>query len=1057
MKRVVVVGLTVALALWLGRGATRAQTVTGTILGNVTDPGGSVIPAALVTLLNDNTGLQRVVKTNQEGSYVAPLLPVGKYTVTIESTGFQKANFTGIILQVDAQLRLDVSLKVGAVTEVVEVKGAAPLIQTENASLGEVVDTQKILTLPLNGRNFLQLATLTPGVSEGGLGGEGLSVNGGRGDMNGYLMDGTANFSRFDGAAVVRPNVDAVQEFKVQTAAYSAEFGFGGNGQINVVTKSGTNRFHGSAYEFLRNRSLDARNFFDPPGPGASFKRNQYGGTFGGPIRGNKTFFFGDYEGLRIRQSSTIQSLIPTAEMKAGNFQGQRPIFDVLTFNPASGTAQPFANNQIPSNRISKVAAGLNAYYPQPNQADPRLNFINTTGRFTRSDEFAVRVDHQLSSKHQLFGRYGWADSDTFSPSNLPAQGTFNAPRTQLATLSDTFIISAQVINELRLGWNRTGAATISARTFQDDVAGKLGIGGISRDPLDFGFPEITILPNYAGVSDPSNPFPSLRKDSVYQVGNTTSITRSTHTIKFGAQLHRVELNGIEASFGRGRFQFDGRFTRSSATATNTGHEFADYLLGYAFSTQRQLGSTRVDMRSTYFGGFIQDDWKVSPRLTLNVGARYEVNTPLGDKYGRNSNVDWRYPGGLAVVVLAGDIGPVTGRKYEGAMYLQDSNNWAPRVGFAYRPLAGNTTAIRGGYGIFYGLLRGQMFTFQAQNPPRIVNENFNAQFPNPTLTFENGFQLNLRQPEGIASLRALEYDRADPYVQQWDLTVQRQIVSDLMVEVAYVGTKGTKLASTVSPNNPKPGPGAIQPRRPFPAISGLTSRESRHNSTYHAVQFKADKRFAHGLSFLTSYTFGKSLDDASNAFGAQGNGNIQDNDNIRAEHGRSAHDLRHNFVLSYIYELPFGRGKSIASGTNAVSQQLIGGWQIAGITSLKSGLSSTPLVSLDTANTGQSGGGGIRPNAVPGEYWRLDNPTPGRFFNTAAFRVPPAFQYGNLGRGLVDRPGTNNFDFSLLKRFPIREYHSLEFRAEFFDFFNHPLFNAPNLNVDNQNFGRIS
>lgn len=1032
------------------------QTVTGAILGTVTDSAGGAVSQAQVVITDENTGRKRELATDNQGGYLATFLPVGTYTVTIEKPGFRKASFTGTVLQVDQQVRLDVSLEVGAVSQEITVAGAAPLLQTEDASLGDVIDTRKVETLPLNGRNFLQLATLTPGVNNGGLLGNGLSVNGGRGDFNNYLMDGTANSSRFDGSVVIRPNLDAIQEFKVQTSTYSAEFGFAGSGQINLVTKSGSNRFHGSAYEFLRNRKLDARNFFDPAGPGPSFKQNQFGGTFGGPIRKNKTFFFVDYEGLRIRQSSTIQSLIPTQDMRSGNFRGLQPIFDVLTFNPSTGELQQFGDNQIPAARIDKVAAGLNQYYPAPNLNDPRLNYINTTGSYSNSDEFAVRIDHQLRANNQLFVRYNFDDAPSFSPAALPPLGTYNTPRPQLATVSDTHLLSPRVINELRLGFNRYRTGQVSARTFTADIAGKLGVGGVSTDPLDFGFPNVSIVPNYTAVSDPANPFPTLRKDNVYQAADTVSVTRGAHAFKFGGQVNRVQVNGVQNSFGRGAFEFDGRFTRNPAIS-RSGNEFADYLLGYADKTQRQVGSTRVDMRSTYIGTFAQDDWKVSPRLTVNLGLRWEANTPLADKYGRNSSVDWIYGSGRAAVVTPGQIGPVTGNHYNDAMYLPDWNDFAPRVGFAYRPFAGNSTVVRGGYGIFYALSVGQIFTFQAQNPPRIVNDVFTAVFPNPGLTFENGFQLGALMPAGLISVRALDFHRRDPYIQQWDLTIQRQIVSDLVIELAYVGNKGTKLPRTDYINSPAPGPGPIQPRRPFQGFATFIVREDRMVSIYNAFEFKANKRFSHGHSFLLSYTFGKSIDTGSGSFGGGGNNsdNAQDSNNIRAERGRSAQDAKHNFVLSYMYELPFGRGKRFASTAPAVIEKAIGGWQIAGITTLRSGFSQTPLVAQDRCNCDRAGR--MRADVVSGVNWRLDNPTPQQFFNTAAFRLPAQYSFGNAGRGVIDTPGTNNFDFSAMKLFRLRETHSLQFRAEFFNFFNHPLFNTPNLNVDSTNFGRIS
>jgi hypothetical protein len=437
--------------------------------------------------------------------------------------------------------------------------------------------------------------------------------------------------------------------------------------------------------------------------------------------------------------------------------------------------------------------------------------------------------------------------------------------------------------------------------------------------------------------------------------------------------------------------------------------------------------------------------------------VRYEVNTPLADQYGRNSNVDWVYGSPVAAIVYPGDIGPVSGEKYNTATYEQDSNNWAPRVGFAYRPFGQTSTVVRGGYGIFYALARGQLFSFNAQNPPRIVNETFTAQFPTPELTFENGFLLDSLQPPGILSARGIERNRRDAYIQQWDFTLQRQLSGDLMIEAAYVGTKGTKLARSGLPNIPRPGPGAIQPRRPIQGFATLFVREARMSSIYHALQLKADKRFRSGLTFLTAYTFGKSLDDGSSSFGGGGNSsdNAQDPLNLQAERGRSAHDARQRFVASYIYELPFGRGKPFAGNVSGVFDAIIGGWQVAGITTFQTGLSNTVRTQTDVCNCDR-GGGRMRGDAT-GIPWRLDNPTPERFFDTAAFRVPAQYTFGNSGRGNLDNPGTNNFDISMQKNFRILEGHTLQFRAELFNTFNHPLFNDPNITVDSANFGRIT
>jgi hypothetical protein len=441
----------------------------------------------------------------------------------------------------------------------------------------------------------------------------------------------------------------------------------------------------------------------------------------------------------------------------------------------------------------------------------------------------------------------------------------------------------------------------------------------------------------------------------------------------------------------------------------------------------------------------------------LNLGFRWEANTPLADEYGRDSSLDWIYGTGQAALVLPRQTGTVTGNHYNNAMYLPDWKDFAPRFGFAYRPFKDNATVVRGGYGIFYSLSIEEIFTFQAQNPPRIVNDVFTAVFPAPGLTFENGFQLGAINPAALLSVRGLEFHRHDPYMQQWDFTIQRQVTGDLMLELAYVGNKGTHLPRTDYINRTAPGPGPIQPRRPFQGFATLIVRETRMDSIYNALEFKASKRFSHGHTFLLSYAFGKTIDDGSASFGGGGNSSdsAQDSNNLRAERGRSAQDVKQNFVLSYTYELPVGRGRRFAVNAPAVVEQIIGGWQLAGITTFRSGFSQTPLVAQDRCNCDSAGR--MRANVVPGINWHLDNPTPAEFFNIATFQLPALYTFGNVGRGVVDTPGTNNFDFSLSKAFRLWERHTLQFRGDFFNAFNHALFNTLNMNVDSSNFGRIT
>jgi hypothetical protein len=1044
--------------------ASRGQALTATLTGQVSDAAGAALAGARVVALHTGTNVERAAVTDRSGAFVIPLLPIGAYEVSAELAGFKKELRRGLVLQVDQKARLDFHLPVGALSEVVTVAANGSLMQTETASAGTVIDNRRVVELPLNSREFTALALLVPGVLQPAQGARGsrasFNAQGSADHANNFTLDGVDNNELgLNVLPTIRPSLDGIQEFKLLTGTYAAEYGRNSGAQVIVTTKAGTNAFHGTAFEFLRNQVFDARNFFAPPGqPAPSFKRNQFGGSLGGPLVKNKTFFFGNYEGLRLRNAVTARTTVPTLAMSNGDFRG----LPVRVLNPFTGRDFTVPN-VIDANLISPIGQALARFYPAPTRATatgalPSNNYdFNATRRET-VDQFVVRVNHTFSPQDSFSGVYHYFDNPRFEPAadscagdtrTVPGFGCFPQNRAQLVSLVYTRVFSPRLMNELRLGYNRFTAGFLAEDRGIDFVK-QFNIPGtfFAEVPNNGGVPA-TFVTGFATIGS-NIQAPQERSANTFQIIESLLYTRAQHSLKFGADLRNNGTNSFLVQLGRGRFNFT-----AAPTALTSGYALADLLLGLPTSTQRNPRAPNTYGRSYAANFYAQDDWKATPRLTLNLGLRYEFNSPNIDKRDIRSGFDPR----AGQIIVAGQNGVPRN------LYRADKNDFAPRLGFAWQPFGDARTVVRGGFGIYYNI----QFGFPN------ANMGFNFPFRQPQ-TFNSSRTAPLRlsdpfpgvAPAGTLTVTSIAPDFRTALVNQWSLSLQRELAPHLAVEASYFGSKGTRLPLTRNLNQPTPGQGTVavvNARRPYPAFGNITWLESVGNSNYNALQLKLEGRYAQSLSLLAAYTFGKSLDSSPgfSALTVATRAFPQDTRNLRAEYGRSDFDVRQRFVFNSIYELPLGHGhKLFGSGPLAY---LAGGWQVSGILTLQGGRPITVYVQANQSNTFNNSD---RPNLVgdPNSGPR----TVEQWFNTAAFQVPRvtptgaippgnvAPLFGNAGRNIVNGPGYANVDFALHRRFQLWERLAMQFRAELFNAFNHPNFNLPVAVADDTaNFGKIT
>ena len=1083
-----------------------AQFETATLTGSVTDPSGAATARATVMVVNEATNVEASVVTSYEGRYIFPSLRPGSYRLTVSAPGFKQFVSSGVVLQVNQAGKLDVELTVGAVTEAVEVTGETPVLETESASRGAVIDQTKIVELPLNGRDYNQLALLSPGVLAPtprlqSIGFRGVfNVNGNRAFQNAFQLDGVDNTSysnsfRGMNAQVVQPSIEALQEFKIQTNAYSAEFGRSSGALVNAVIRSGTNDLHGSVYEFHRNDNFDASNFFaNRAGLRKPFRlRNQFGGALGGRIVKDKTFIFGDYEGLRDRAGTVRFSSVPQPMWRQGLFataiwNPYNPADTGQDFRiPATAGCNDGSGNcwQIPASLIDPVGRRVLDVSPDPNtpSATQDNNFVHVPIDQNRTNQFDVRLDHTFSPNVNLFGRYSFVDTESFRPAPRPglSEGSFNDTfgtadlRSQAVASGLVWVLNPSLVSETRFGYAQGNYFQLPPN-FGSGCPGDLI--GLQNAPTDasicgglpvFNFPGGTLRRIGRTTS-----VPQFQTPRSYNVREGLSWNRGSHALKFGGELLFVETGVRDVSSLLGNFDFFGRFTGFNNRWENGA---ADLLLGFP-SRYQQDSNTTFDLYQNMYFLFLQDDWRVARNLTVNLGLRYEFATPT-----RERGLKWANFDPAAHQYVSAQEGSLR----DEALIEPDRNNVAPRVGFAWS--ATPTTVLRGGYGIFYNhtnrMGREGLLGF---NPPFIVLGDSQIPGSGALRATDAIFRLRDGIPAGFVDIqrvnlatvarRGQDISQRTTYVQQFNFGVQQEVAPNLVLDVAYVGNRGLNLPAfrNLNPNTfsfDAQGVPVVGARElsSIGLAGDIQYQENIGISNYHSLQAKAERRFNAGLTVLASYTWGKALTDSVDHLSTSGAGNgvdvgifrePQNPKDRRAEYGPAEFDVTHRFVLSGVWQLPFGRDRAAGRNWSRAVDFVLGGWEFAPIFTAQTGL---PLTINQSQATNIGGERRSRPNRIVDGTLPSEQRTVDRWFDTSAFvaldPTPgragffPNQIFGNSGVGILRGPSYVNLDFNLAKTFAITERWSAQFRGEFFNALNRTNFGVPGVTIG-AGFGQI-
>jgi len=1097
------------LAAGLASTCLRAQNGGGSLEGSVLDPSGAAIPGVAIELTSPATGFRRVTDSDPNGFYSFPLLPVGVYDLRLAKPGFAHKVLTGVTIEVAQQLRLNVTLELARGQTTVHVDTRPPLLQTSSPAIGDEIENRRVSQLPLNGRQFSQLALLaagaTPPYPNGATQqfntpaqGLGFSVDGQRSERNNFSLDGVTLMEPFAYSITVNPSVDAIREFRVVENSYSAEQGVTSGAQVDIATRSGSNRFSGTAYEFLRNSALDAKNFFDLPTlPIPPYRQNQFGASLGGPLRRNQTFFFANYEGLRVRQSVTNTTLLPTLAMRMGSFSGIDP--QSLTGGPFPaiidpGTGKPFPGNQIPSIQIDPVSKAILAREPLPNLPDagPGQNNTISVGRRTvDTDQITLRLDHRVSATHQLFGRLVLFNSsllvpfvpDSFAenPSAPPGFGTNKDDRGRNLALGLTSEIHPTLVNDLRFG----AIQYRGTKEAQNIHSGFVESLGIARAPgsTNEGIPAIDV-PGYADMGDSDIFQPQVRKNTTFQSTDNVAWVRGRHTFKFGADYRRLRLFYLVEDFGQGIFEFSDGLSSASGTA------FSDFLLGRPFLSFAQAGNSGGNDRVNYLGAYFTDEFHATRRLALSYGLREEFYSPPANADGRASILD---PSDAARYIVRNDRGQAAGLEASPLIQELQQNfgisfitsqqaglppslirpdwaGWAPRLGFAYDLDGLGATSLRGGVGVFNSL--GELdYAAETRLSAPLTEFLFGldlCRFYGPgacgqpyapaRLSYGLAYTLGNQAPDAISSPPGIR----NGYAYEWSLSLEHELASNTILSLSYTGSDAHKLPRRALQNQGVPNlPGERLGYHPQPGSNQFV-RATDVNSNYNALVSRLEHRFSHGIGLVAGYTWGKSIDTAS---GLQGTNQPQDNYNLKAERGLSDFDVRQRLVLSNTWDLPWGTGRRwLQEGLGA---RVFGHWQAANIVTVQSGQPLTAI--LSTALSGTQSNGTDRPDMIASPTLPSARRTPDRWFNTNAFVLPPqyvdslgvAFSIpGNEGRNVITGPGMIDWDLSLERHahLPLfTEKAEVVFRGDCFNLTNHPNFDRPGLIVRTADFGRIN
>ena len=1080
-----------------------AQIDTATVAGRVTDATGATIPHAGITVTNTGTNFEYHATSNENGEWTISPVHIGVYRLSVSAEGFSRAVAGPFTLSVQQRQQIDLSLQTGTVTSTVEVTDSAPVLETASSERSQLIDSRTMQELPLNGRNPVQLAQLSAGVTVSEPGsrdesGFGFSANGARSLQNNFLLDGIDDNSNLpdllnEANYAVMPSVDALQEFRVETDSYSAEFGRATGAVVNATTKSGTNQIHGVIYEFLRNQAFDARNYFDQTLP--PYHQNQFGGTIGGPLLKNKLFVFGDYEGLRLSQGQTYTSLVPTTAQKAGDFTGQldtssptgvadcngQPtyageLFDTtLTQASASsptgfcgvpfGYANGVPSNVIPAGKQDALGMRLAALYPTPNAANSTgYNYVSNPKLVRTGNQGDLRVDQVITGHDNAFYRFSMSRAPYTIPpplSGLADGGGFFSGDGQnnayAAAASLTHVFSPKKVDEVRLGWNRLHSSRYQFNS-GTDVSGQIGFPGVPYDEgtSNGGLPQL-IFNDVATLGSPTY-LPSNEIQNTYSVSDTFTLIKGDHSIKIGGEFRPEEFTIFQPAAPRGTLTFGTQFTDNPGAQGTGGSGFATLLTG-----QPDGGSinniNNVDYNRRVYGLFLQDDWRATPKLTINAGIRYDFFSAIKERHNAQANFnpitgDLDIPKSNTAVLtptfaalLAGKVNRTASDGLISPVYT----NISPRVGLALQFHPG--WVLRTAAGLFFNGEESGPYSNPSPgfNPPYFASQNFVGPCSLPSYaavqdcsvpglrTLANGFPATSLTDPNTPNLFSEDQLRT-PYVEQWHVTVQHEIGPKTTVEAAYVASKGTHLYTTSNLNQAvaTADPTAdYAPRRPFPYVdSSIGWLKSNGFSNYNSGQVRLEEHLNRGVQAIVNYTYSHGLGNSSNAnLGAQNNDGFRDIRRI-AEYGNLDFDVRHRFTAGYSWDLPIGRGLALAANSGPVLQALIGGWQLSGVVTLSSG---TWYTVTDSNSNFSNSDGQQRPDFVPGQK-ASDKPcVPGTFFNTCAFQDPALGSYGNVSLNTLNGPGDKNWDASLLKTVGLGEARRLELRGEFYNVLNHP------------------
>jgi hypothetical protein len=1054
-----------------------AQAVSGTLLGQVTDATGGALPGAKVTITSPETGVTRTLTSDANGEYTAPSLRTGNYTVSAEMSGFKTVSVSNVHVGVDQRVRINLAMELGQITEAVEIQAEVPLVQTSSSDLSATVEEEQIKNLPLNGRNFVSLTRTVPGVLRGipgsNIDGAGslawrasaaFSANGQRPRDNNYMLDGVDNNETWLQTVVIFPAVEALDEFKLQTSTYSAEFGRSMGGVVNIQIKSGSNAFSGSVYEFYRDDDLDANNFFNNRAgrPKPEFRQHQFGATLGGPIFRDRTHFFGSYQGFRTTSGATYLSTVPSARMRAGDFSEiNRIIYDPLT-------GQPFPGNQVPVSRFDPVSRNiLNQLIPEANTAGSRgatgqtiNNYLINPDLERQDNQFDGKINHRVNDQNSFFVRYSYQKTHRYLPSLIPVAGdagaTFGAGdgniKAQGIAFNDTHTFSGNWLNEFRFGWSQV-KFFMTPVNYGMNLANQVGLPGINLNEATSGFTQMNFQQGGMRNLGSNSNQPLITNQNDFQVFNNVTRVTGRHTVKFGGSVTWRSREILNADTIVGNFAFSQEQTSNCGgrpspctIQANTGFDLASFLLGYARTKQRNLfdAETYTEKRPEY-ALYIQDDFRVSPKLTINAGVRWDVFVPWVEVDDRQSNFDES----TGLFVVASPDAVINGVRVGRYLQTYSKGDIGPRVGFAYDIRGTGRTLLRGGIGKFWNFTPGGTSSSKAQNPPFLQSTSLSPSGNNNNINLR--VQDGLPPPPGVdpnrppsGSTRSIfDINFRDGYTYNWNLNLQQQLGRNYMVELAYVGARGRQYVLKGDPNQAPPvrGVTSADANRPYirisPALRLLGQVRSEGTLDYHAMLVRFQRRFANGFSFLNSYTYGHAIDLNSDNDGTVTLTNVYDPGYNR---GPADYDVKHTISSAVLYEMPFGR------------ESKWGGWHTSGIVYWRTGLP----VTITQQQGVQSTGTGNRPNRI-GDG-KAANPTIEMWFDPSAFQAvtEPTATYGTSGRGILRGPGQFNIDAALIKTTKFGRIEN-ELRVEAFNLLNHPQFGQPNTTFGSAAFGTIS